>query len=116
MSTRIREQIKKLADHIDENYEDKESIDESIESIDGEVSDDVSDESETTLENMLHPKKPYPKKHAHLSSTPSEHAHAVALSVRTRLHPLPSRMHITARQLVVHIPLASDACALMGEI
>jgi len=49
MSTRMREQIKQLNDHIDENYEEKESIDESIESIDEE---EGSDGSETTLENM----------------------------------------------------------------
>ena len=49
MSTRMREEIKKLADHIDTNYEEKESIDESI---DGDIDEEASDGSETTLENM----------------------------------------------------------------
>ena len=49
MSTRMREQIKKLADHIDENYKDNQSI---TESIDGDVDEEASDGSETTLENM----------------------------------------------------------------
>jgi hypothetical protein len=49
----MREKIKKLSDHIDESYEDKESIDESIESIDGDIDEEEgSDASETTLENM----------------------------------------------------------------
>ena len=52
MSTRMREQIKKLADHIDENYEDNQSINEDVESIDESIDEDLSDESETTLENM----------------------------------------------------------------
>ena len=39
MSTRMIEQIKKLADHVDTNYESIESIDEEKESIDEEVSE-----------------------------------------------------------------------------
>ena len=52
MSTRMREQIKKLADHMDNNYEDKTSINEVNESIDESIDDESSDERETTLENM----------------------------------------------------------------
>ena len=48
----MREQIKKLADHMDNNYEEKECINEDNESINDESCEDVSDESETTLENM----------------------------------------------------------------
>ena len=50
MSTRMREQIKKLADHIDANYESIESIDEDNESIDESVAEE-SDGSETTLDD-----------------------------------------------------------------
>ena len=52
MVLRMREQIKKMADHMDNNYESKESIDDDVESINEGSGDEGSDESETTLENM----------------------------------------------------------------